>query len=460
MINIILKNFNFCSSKYVIYNDTNFKKIIRKDKKTKLIKIGKTNNQIQSILSLKNIIDTNQPMIILNSDVIINIKKKDVLKTNKQIIYFTVSKNLNYKFKNKVKDTVKLDRKNKILNLTPKNNNIKKDDTIYSGCIFFKRWEFFYKNAVKKKYLQKKICFSKLIKDSLKDYSFFAKEVDLFIDLEDKKDFEEYKFWKNYYLKNFYLKDSKNDFNIQTIIPSAGSGTRHKKLGYNLPKPLIPISGKKMYERSYESLPEGKIHLIFHKKIKDKFDLKSRKKNILIHTVNKKTKGMAITIDKIKSKIDLTKPTLVSSCDIKIVINYNKFYKLIKEQNPEGIIFTWKNYPFADESPNSHAYILHKKNKVTKISEKIPVSNNPNLDSAVTGIFYFKNAALMFDCIDYIKNNKITVNNEYYIATSMIKLLKDKKNIQNFEVDQFISWSLPEHFKDYNYWQDIFKLKN
>ena len=53
--------------------------------------------------------------------------------------------------------------------------------------------------------------------------------------------------------------------------------------------------------------------------------------------------------------------------------------------------------------------------------------------------------------------NKITVNNEYYVATSMDKIIKDKKKIYNFEVDQFISWSLPEHLKSYNYWEEIFK---
>ena len=35
--------------------------------------------------------------------------------------------------------------------------------------------------------------------------------------------------------------------------------------------------------------------------------------------------------------------------------------------------------------------------------------------------------------------NKITVNNEYYVATSMNKMLKDNLKIYNFEVDQFIS---------------------
>ena len=165
---------------------------------------------------------------------------------------------------------------------------------------------------------------------------------------------------------------------------------------------------------------------------------------------------MAITISKARKFIQLEKPVIVSSCDIKCVINYSKFYKIIKKNNPTAMIFTWSQYPFASESPNSHAYVKDKKLIVTKISEKKTISKNPDKDSAVTGIFYFKTGKDLLDCIDYSIKNKITVNGEYYIATAMTKLLNEKKKIINFKVEQLISWSLPEHLSDYLYWEKIF----
>ena len=64
---------------------------------------------------------------------------------------------------------------------------------------------------------------------------------------------------------------------------------------------------------------------------------------------------------------------------------------MIKKYSPEGIIFSWSRYPFASESPNSHAYVAGQKIQlVNLISEKKTISNNPDQDSAVTGIFYFK----------------------------------------------------------------------
>ena len=38
----------------------------------------------------------------------------------------------------------------------------------------------------------------------------------------------------------------------------------------------------------------------------------------------------------------------------------------------------------------------------------------------------------------------------------MNKLLNEKKKIINFKVDQMISWSLPEHLKDYLFWEEKF----
>ena len=123
------------------------------------------------------------------------------------------------------------------------------------------------------------------------------------------------------------------------------------------------------------------------------------------------------------------------------------------------MIFSWSQYPFASESPNSHAYVKDRKSLINKISEKKTISNNPDTDSAVTGIFYFKSGRVLLDCIDHSITNKITVNGEYYIATAMTKLLYEKKKIVNFKVDQLISWSLPEHLMDYIFWEEKFKYE-
>ena len=60
---------------------------------------------------------------------------------------------------------------------------------------------------------------------------------------------------------------------------------------------------------------------------------------------------------------------------------------MIKKYSPEGIIFSWSGYPFEVKALIHMRMLVQKNSIVNLISEKKTISNNPDLDSAVTGIF-------------------------------------------------------------------------
>ena len=468
LLNHIFNNFKFCSTVIIICKraDRKYLKFQRNFSKVEFIYLKSSKNQIETILKCKEKISNKNPIFILNPDSYFKFDKyfkfKQLLKN--QATFFGIR---NYESHSAInnKDTFKI-LNNKIKSIEikeviPDNKQI----FLSAGLYFFKNLNIFVnlsQKFKKKNSSNKKIQIAHLLKDSIHlSYKLKHAFVTNFIDFGDDKKIEEFFFWQNFFKKNFFLKDKKRIKKIFNIIPSAGEGNRHKKLGYKKPKPLIPISGKTMFENSLDRLPNSKENLfIFRKNTFKKFNIKKifLQSRVLknFYLIKKKTKGMAETILHARDSIPLNKPVLVSSCDISFIIDYKKFYTLIKK-NPDGIIFTWRNYPFADESPNSHAYVKVKNNIVTKISEKKTISKKPNNDFAVTGIFYFNKSNILINCIRHMMKNKITVNNEYYVATSMNKMLKDNLKIYNFEVDQFISWSLPEHLKRYNYWEVIFK---
>ena len=466
LLDEILNNFRFCNKIYIIVEKNNIitKNILfskkKNSKKINIIFSKSTRNQIQSILKLKKFISENESVIILNPDSYFKINYKDFNYKNDGLIFYIDSQDLGRNLGKK--DLLFTNFKDQIVKIKKKGSFPFKEK-VSAGLYCLKKWKYFinYANKIKNlnsKNLQAADVFSKIIKDKIIN----IKKVEKFLCFENYKKIEEYKFWKNYFLFNYKLNDKLKKIDIQNIIPSAGEGSRHKHLGYHVPKPLIPVSSKKMFERSLESLPNQNNNLfIFRKPTFKKYKLKSNffknKSKSQFYLITKKTKGMAITISKARNLIKIDKPVIVSSCDIKCVIDYSKFYKVIKKENPTAMIFTWSQYPFASESPNSHAYVRDNNLIVTKISEKKPISKNPDKDSAVTGIFYFKKGKDLLDCIDYSIKNKITVNGEYYVATAMTKLLYENKKIVNFKVKQLISWSLPEHLSDYLFWEKIFK---
>ncbi len=465
LLDEILNKFNFCKKIYIIVEKNKiFKKNIFFTKKNNLTKIKviyskPTKNQIQSVLKVKNYISENESIIILNPDSHFKINYKDFNYINDGLIFYIDKHDLGRN--SGKKDLIFTNSKDHVVKIKKK-GSFPFNQKVSAGIYCLKKWKYFIDYSYKIKNLnsnnlQVADVFSKILKDK----TITTNKVRKFICFENSKKIEEYNFWKNYFLFNYKSKDILKKIDIQNIIPSAGEGSRHKHLGYNVPKPLIPVSSKKMFERSLESLPNKKNNLfIFRKPTFKKFKLKKNffknKTKSKFHLITKKTKGMAITISKARKLIQIDKPVIVSSCDIKCVIDYSKFYKIIKKENPTAMIFTWSEYPFASESPNSHAYVKDNKLVVTKISEKKPISPNPDKDSAVTGIFYFSKGKHLLDCIDHSIKNKITVNGEYYVATAMTKLLNENKKIINFKVKQLISWSLPEHLSDYLFWEKIF----
>ena len=93
---------------------------------------------------------------------------------------------------------------------------------------------------------------------------------------------------------------------------------------------------------------------------------------------------------------------------------------------------------------------------IKRVVEKRAISKTPHKDFAVTGVFYFKNWFLFEKAVTEMIKNKNSVNGEYYVATAIQELINQNKKVCNFEIDQFISWSLPIHLKTYLYWEEIF----
>ena len=458
LLNVILNKFSSCKKIFIILNKNKILNIKKKNN-IKIVYSNKTNNQIESILKVKKFIQSDEKIAILNPDSLLDISFKDFLTDSDGILFNINNDDVRRNYNNK--DTIIVNKKNQIIKIKKKNVNLK-NQIISAGLYYLKYWKHFLEASSKiKKLNNKSLHVADIFLELINKKNITTKSVKNFVCLEDNKKIEEYKFWKKYFTINYKKTDKLRKQEIQNIIPSAGEGSRHKHLGYNLPKPLIPISNKMMFERSLESLPNKNNNLFIFKKntfLKNnlKKKLKKNNKKSLYYLIDKKTKGMAITIYKAKNLIKLDQPVIISSCDLKCVINYDKFYDVIRKMNPTGIIFTWLQYPPASESPNSHAYVVDKRSIVNKISEKKPVSSSPDKDSAVTGIFYFKSGKDLLDCIEHSIKNNITVNGEYYIATAMNKLLNEKKKVVNFKVDQMISWSLPEHLNDYIFWEKKF----
>ena len=346
--------------------------------------------------------------------------------------------------------------------------NNRMDEYASNGTYYFK------KGAYVKKYFQELIdkninlegeyyvslIYNLLVEDGLKVSIYNIQHM---LQWGAPQDLEEYKNWSKYF-KNILTKHNKSvplDKSI-TLIPLAGRGSRFMKLGYKDPKPLIEVSGKPMIIQAANSLPNSqnqtfvtlKEHL---KKYPLEKIIKSEFIKAKITSIDEVTKGQAITCSMGLQDVDINSPLLIAATDNGMIYDNNKYQKLIKSNNVDAIIFTFRHHVSSKNNPQMYGWVkTDNKYNAEKVSVKVPISNTPYEDHAIVGTFWFKKVQYYNQGLQNLLKKKITINNEYYIDSLMDELIKLGFNVKVFEVNDYICWGTPDDYKTFVYWQSYF----
>jgi len=346
--------------------------------------------------------------------------------------------------------------------------NNRMDEYASNGTYYFK------KGAYVKKYFQELIdkninlegeyyvslIYNLLVEDGLKVSIYNIQHM---LQWGAPQDLEEYKNWSKYF-KNILTKHNKSvplDKSI-TLIPLAGRGSRFMKLGYKDPKPLIEVSGKPMIIQAANSLPNSqnqtfvtlKEHL---KKYPLEKTIKSEFIKAKITSIDEVTKGQAITCSMGLQDVDINSPLLIAATDNGMIYDNNKYQKLIKSNNVDAIIFTFRHHVSSKNNPQMYGWVkTDNKYNAEKVSVKVPISNTPYEDHAIVGTFWFKKVQYYNQGLQNLLKKKITINNEYYIDSLMDELIKLGFNVKVFEVNDYICWGTPDDYKTFVYWQSFF----
>ncbi len=346
--------------------------------------------------------------------------------------------------------------------------NNRMDEYASNGTYYFK------KGAYVKKYFQELIdkninlegeyyvslIYNLLVEDGLKVSIYNIQHM---LQWGAPQDLEEYKNWSKYF-KNILTKHNKSvplDKSI-TLIPLAGRGSRFMKLGYKDPKPLIEVSGKPMVIQAANSLPDSqnqtfvtlKEHL---KKYPLEKIIKSEFIKAKITSIDEVTKGQAITCSMGLQDVDINSPLLIAATDNGMIYDNNKYQKLIKSNNVDAIIFTFRHHVSSKNNPQMYGWVkTDNKYNAEKVSVKVPISNTPYEDHAIVGTFWFKKVQYYNQGLQNLLKKKITINNEYYIDSLMDELIKLGFNVKVFEVNDYICWGTPDDYKTFVYWQSYF----
>lgn len=230
------------------------------------------------------------------------------------------------------------------------------------------------------------------------------------------------------------------------IIPLGGIGSRFRKKGYNLPKPLINVMGKKIIFWLLDNLNIDKIkHIIipYNKEIvKYRFESLIKKTypkyNFIFLPLQDNTEGAAETL-----LIALNHLDKINIKDNPIIsLDGDNFYlqDILSQWNGENCV-----YCFNDTSNEEvYSYVKLRDKRIIDIVEKQKIS-----DYACTGAYAFNSWIELKKYCQNIIDKKIKQKNEYYTSTVIKNMIEDNKNfvIKMVNIENYICLGTPLHVR-------------
>lgn len=300
--------------------------------------------------------------------------------------------------------------------------------------------------------------YNHLIKDKLKVNTFL---IDKMLQWGTPYDLEIYKSWSSYFKNKKNQKIIKMPSKTKLVLPMAGKGSRFSEVGYNTPKPLLPVNNKPMIIRAVDCLPQSsknificlESHLNY---IADK--LHNEFVNVSIKSINKTTEGQACTTEIGLKNSNLEEPFLVSACDNGILYDGEKFEKLLQQDSADVIVFSFRGNPTAKHNPNMYSWLEVKDDIIKSVSCKKFKGNDPLKEHAIIGTMFFKKAKYFIDNLKINYKNNIRTNGEFYVDDVIQTCIESGLTVKVFEVDNYICWGTPDDYKTYCYWEEHFQV--
>ena len=123
----------------------------------------------------------------------------------------------------------------------------------------------------------------------------------------------------------------------------------------------------------------------------------------------------------------------------------------------EVAVWTFMDNTATKNNSNMYTYVdVDEDDNALRISMKQPISDNPEKDHAVVGVFYFKKLKYFLSGYESLISNENRFNGEYYADSLIQELIHQGLNVKIFKVEDFICWGTPDDLGTFDYWQEYF----
>jgi HAD superfamily hydrolase (TIGR01509 family) len=228
---------------------------------------------------------------------------------------------------------------------------------------------------------------------------------------------------------------------LTVLIPMAGAGSRFKKAGYILPKPLIDVQGKPMIQHVVDNLNmDAQYIFVVQKEHYHEHNLETYLKLMApgckIVLTDGLTEGAACTTLLAKEHINNSRHLIIANSDQYVDWSSNDFMYSMLCDDADGGILT-----FEANDPKWSYVKLGEDGYVCELAEKKVISNE-----ATVGIYYWKRGSDYVRLAEQMITKNIRVNNEFYVAPVYNELFLEKNRVKIFRANKMYGLGTPEDY--------------
>jgi len=250
---------------------------------------------------------------------------------------------------------------------------------------------------------------------------------------------------------------------MKVLIPMSGMSSRFSNEGYQIPKYLIELNGKKVIEHIINLYPKDCEFIFILNEVHEKMHNVSKfldtlcdNKNVII--IDSHKKGPVYTISCVYDLIKDDEPVIINYCDFSMYWDYQDFENFVNDTQCDGSVVCYTgfhphmlggdNYAFCKTDPD---------NRVLDIREKQPFTDNKMSEYASTGTYYFKKGKFIKKYFDELIGQNINLSGEYYVSLVYNLLIKDNFFVNVYEVPYMLQWGTPLDLNMYLKWSHYYE---
>ena len=243
----------------------------------------------------------------------------------------------------------------------------------------------------------------------------------------------------------------------------SGMSSRFTAAGYNIPKYLIEVDGKRVIEHIINLYPKDSEYVfIINDRHEEETDivnvLEGLVKNKQIVTISRHKKGPVYSISNFDDLIDDDEQVIVNYCDFSIYWNYEDFERYVNETECDGCVVCYTGFHPHMLGSDNYAFCRTDDNhRILEVREKQPFTDNKMSEFASAGNYYFRKGRYIKKYFKQLMDEDININGEYYVSLVYNLLNRDNLVSNVYEVPHMLQWGTPLDLDMYRKWSDYYQ---